>query len=302
MKAYLAPIYCQTNSLSQEKLTLGLILFAVEPFLETPTGVPATIFFKLSEKKAQIAEKLTGVSKSFFTTTEKYIQNVIEDLKKQPPLFGKLSKKSPLTDKDVYQYLQKYAHGLVEFGALKPFSGPINQSVFEKLFADFTGDTTEVYSVEGISIVEKSNFAATLKEYLHTPQLKEKADINYKFTPDKLPGILKPTKAELITVNGQVESLHSLNFAYKNDTISNHLNELEVYYYALKDYVADKSQLDKLTIAFNPPESKSNQEKLFNTAVKQKSSLFKFLPINEVDDFAQSVTTEDYRKFSEVFK
>lgn len=292
MKAYLAPIYCQTNSLSQEKLTLGLILFAVESGMDSPS-----VFFKLSEKKAQVAEKLTDVSKSFFTTTEKYIQNVIEELKEQPPLFAKLPKKSSLTDEKVYQYLQKYGHGLLEFGALKPFSGPINQSVFEKLFADFTGDESGLIPEEP----KKESFLAVLKSHLNGSKLQEKADIDYKFTPDKLPGILKPTKAELITVNGQVESLHGLNFAHKNETISNHLNELEVYYYALKDYVAGKSQLEKLTIAFNPPVFKSDQEKLFNTAVKQKSSLFEFLPVNEVDDFTQSVTTEEYQKFSQVF-
>ncbi len=297
MKAYLAPIYCQTNSLSQEKLTLGLILFAVESAMDSAEGHPPVIFFKLSEKKAQIAEKLTDVSKNFFTTTEKYIQNVIEDLENQPPLFSKLSKKASLTNEKAYKYLQKYAHGLVEFGELKPFSGQINEKVFEKLFADFTGDESGLIPKK----LKKESFSTVLKSHLNTPKLQEKADIDYKFTPDKLPGILKPTKAELITVNGQVQSLHGLNLEHKNETISNHLNELEVYYYALKDYVVGKSQLEKLTIAFNPPKTQSEQEKLFNTALKQKDSLFEFLPVDEVDDFTQSVSTEDYRKFTEVF-
>lgn len=292
MKAYLAPIYCQTNSLSQEKLTLGLILFAVEP----ATGLPS-IFFKLSEKKAQIAEKLTDVSKSFFTTTEKYIQNVIENLQEEPPLFAKLSKKALLADEKVYEYLQKYAHGLLEFGTLKPFSGVVDQPTFEKLFADFTGDESGLIPEKP----KKESFSVVLKSHLNTPQLHEKADIDYKFTPEKLPGILKPTKAELITVNGQVQSLHGLNLEHKNETISNHLNELEVYYYALKDYVAGKSQLEKLTIAFNPPKPQSEQEKLFNTAFEQKSSLFDFLSVNEVDDFTNSIATEEYQKFSEIF-
>ena len=293
MKAYVAPLYCQTNPLSQEKLALGLILFAV-----SPEGDP-TIFFKLSDKKIQLAEKWTGVSKSFFTTTEKYIQNAVQDLKEQPPLMAKLTKNAALLDEKVYEYLQQYAHGLLEFGALKPFSGAVDQSVFEKLFADFTGDTSALTPTPP----KKQSFKATLRRYLTAPQLEEKADIGYQFTPDKLPGILKPTKAELITVNGQVESLHGLNFVHSNETISNHLNEFEVYYYALKDLVEirGKSTLNKLTIAFNPVPSKSEREKLFNTAREQKSSLFHFLPVDEVDDFAQSVSSEEYKKFSEVF-
>jgi hypothetical protein len=75
MKAYVAPLYCQTNPLSQEKLALGIILFAVD-LNSTPI-----IFFKLSEKKMQVAEKLAGMSKNFFTTTEKFIQNAVQDLK-----------------------------------------------------------------------------------------------------------------------------------------------------------------------------------------------------------------------------
>jgi hypothetical protein len=92
-----------------------------------------------------------------------------------------------------------------------------------------------------------------------------------------------------------------VDFTHKKDTVSNHLNELEVYYYALKDFVKGTSDVKKLTIAFNAPESQSDQEELFNTARKQKAELFSFLPVYEVDDFTQSVATQEYQKFSEVF-
>ena len=114
MKAYVAPLYCQTNPLSQEKLALGLILFAIASD-DTPT-----IFFKLSEKKIQLAEKLANVSKNFFTTTEKYIQNAVQNIEEQPPLLAKLTQDVTLLDEKVYEYLQQYAHGLLAFGALKP--------------------------------------------------------------------------------------------------------------------------------------------------------------------------------------
>ncbi len=118
------------------------------------------------------------MSKSFFTTTEKYTQNAVQNLEEQPPLMAKLTKGAALLDEKVYEYLQQYAHGLLEFGALKPFSGAVDQSVFDKLFADFT---------------------------------------------------------------------------------------------------------------------------LFNTALEQKSALFSFLPVDEVGDFTQLVSSKEYKKFSEVF-
>jgi hypothetical protein len=210
---------------------------------------------------------------------------------------AKFTENAALLDKKVYEYLQQYAHGLLEFGALKPFSGPTDQVAFEKLFADFTGDT----SAFAPSVLKKRSFKATLKSHIDIPKLQKKADIEYQFTPDKLPGILKKTTAEAITVNGQVESLHGVDFTHRKDTVSNHLNELEVYYYALKDFVKGTSDVKKLTIAFNAPESQSDQEELFNTARKQKAELFSFLPVDEVNDFAQSVATKEYRKFSEVF-
>jgi hypothetical protein len=291
MKAFVAPLYCQTNPLSQEKLALGLIMFAVAP------GDKPTIFFKLSEKKILLAEKLADVSKSFFATAEKNIQNTIQNLKAQPPLVEQFTKNPAILDERVYQYLEQYAHGLLEFGSLKPFSGQVDKMVFEKLFADFTGDTSSLIA----SLPKKQSFKAKLKNHINVPELKKKADIAYQFTPDKLPGILKKTTAEVITVNGQVESLHGVDFTHEKGTVSNHLNELEVYYYALKDFVKGTSSLEKLTVAFNPPEPKSDQEKLFNTALDQKSSLFSFLPVNEIEDFAQSVSSHDYKKFSEVF-
>lgn len=139
MKAYLAPIYCQTNALSQEKLTLGLIAFSVNDSGE------AKIFFKLSEKKIQVVEKLTEaagtpVSKNFFAATEKYIQNVVKEAEQNSQTKLNLGAKPAILNEEIYSYLAKYAHGLIEFGSLKPFSGELAKKAFQKLFADFTGD------------------------------------------------------------------------------------------------------------------------------------------------------------------
>lgn len=296
MKAFLVPIYCQTNSLSQEKLTLGLILLSVNE-----SGEPK-IFFKLSEKKIQVVEKLMDaagvpVSKSFFTTTEKYIQNVVKEVEHNGQTSLSLGKSQVILNEEIYNYLAKYAHGLVEFGNLKPIGGQINAKTFQKLFADFTGD----YSAFQEDKPKKFNLYYAVKKQLQDPKLKEKADIGFQFTPNKLPGILKPTKVELITVNGKVESLHALDFDSNPDTVSNHLYEYEVFYHALQKFVSSKSELDKLTIAFKKPEPKTDQEKLFNKAIKNKSTLFNFLPVDEIDDFTKAVQTKDYHKFSEVF-
>ena len=116
--------------------------------------------------------------------------------KNSPPLMAKLTKDAALLDEKVYEYLQQYAHGLLEFGALKPFSGAVDQLVFDKLFADFTGDPSSLTPITP----KKQSFKATLKSYIDNPKLQEKADIDHQFTRNTLPGIMKPTKAELITV------------------------------------------------------------------------------------------------------
>lgn len=289
MKTYIAPIYCQSNSLSQEKLTLGLIMFALN-------GDQTSIFFKLSEQKIKLAASITEVSKAFFTTTEKYIQNVVGKIQDDEANKGFFSGKKHLLDEKMYDFLQKYAHGLIEFGALKPFAGMASEQVFQQLFAEFTGDTT-AFTKKSV----KPNLSKKLQQYLEIPELEEKADKHLKFTPQQLPGIYKPTTAELITVNGQVESLHALDFQAKIDTVSNHLNELEVFHYALHDFVKAKSKLEKLTIAFQQPKSGSKQEIAFNTAYKLKKAIFTFMPLNEVDDFANTLLSDQYHKFSEEF-
>lgn len=291
MKSYIAPIYCQTNSLSQEKLTLGLIMFAVD--VELPT-----IFFKLSEKKIQIASSITDISKAFFNTAEKYIQNVVKEIQNEysQKYTQLLPSKKHILDESMYDYLHKYAHGLIEFGALKPYNGKVNEQIFQQLFTEFTGDTS-AFSKKS----KKPNLSKQLQQYLEIPELEETADKYLKFTPKQLPGIYKPTTAELITVNGDVESLHALDFQATMETVTNHLNELEVFYHALLVFIEGKSNLEKLSIAFQKPKAGSKQEMAFNTAYQLKKSIFNFMSLDEVEEFVNSLATDQYQKFSSVF-
>jgi hypothetical protein len=129
VKTFITNIFVQTNSLSTERICVGL--FAI---------TPQKVHFAVSKKKLAYACKLLG--KDLCIALNKTFANFSEKVDE----FNENSHQKSLTEKfdyfseDYFVYLNKYSKGLTQFTSPKPFAGEINDIVFAELFRKFVGD------------------------------------------------------------------------------------------------------------------------------------------------------------------
>ncbi len=295
MKAFVVPIYGQINALTDEKITLGICLVVDGQEVELAASLSAVpvpyVNFKLSKKKIRVVCKLTGASESFFAAAEKQIQNAVASANHAD---------APVFTASLFAYLNKYTSGLIKFGEMLPLAGltpaaVADHSAFQKLFAEFTGDH------EAFTVPEKyKSFKKAVRAHFNKDYVRGRADVGVTFTPEMLPGLIKRTSSALIAVNGEVKSVHTLDFNAAKGTIQDQLNGLEVYHKALGAFVQGQSALHRLTLVVNPPFEEAQSE-LYERVQAQKEDLFEFVGPDAAEEIAHQLVANQYRKFSEAF-
>ncbi len=297
MKAFVVPIYGQTNALTDEKITLGICLVADASGAESAALLSAApmpyVSFKLSKKKIKVVCKLTGATEGFFVATEKQIQNAVASANHA---------EAHVFTTSLFAYLKKYTNGLIKFGEILPLAGLTpaalaDHSAFRKLFAEFTGDH------EAFTAPDKhKSFKKAIRAHFNKDYVRGRADVAVTFTPEVLPGLIKRTPSELIAVNGEVKSVHTLDFNAAKGTIQDQLNGLEVYHRALGAFVQGQSVLRRLTLVVNLPRPEAyEQSKLYERVRAQKEDLFELVGAADAQAIVHQLVENQYRKFSEAF-
>jgi hypothetical protein len=272
MKAFISPVYIQTNSVSSEKIVLGLIAVADEK-----------IFFNTSKHKLEVAAKLLGNPvKSVLETSVQMIQNKIKEIT--------VSKNF---SEEYFNYLSKYSNGLIQFGTPKPVATEINKTTFEELFKIFVGET-----IDKEKATEKT-FQSKVKDKLSVPGVIEKADVNYTIKPIILPGLLKPTVVSLLTTNGSIQALQAIDFEATETSITNNLYEFEILT-KLLDKISNKylNSPGVYKVVAKEPALNTPQHDLFEKTIKFKKESFEILEEGELANETSNIIHAPHHKFS----
>lgn len=272
MKSFISPLYIQTNSLSSEKIVLGLIMIGQDKVL-----------FDTSKAKIKLAEKL--LDKSVKTLLDSSIQMI----------HNKINEKSfnTIFNEEYFTYLSKYSNGLIQFGSLKPIAAEINELSFKGFFKSFVGDKLET---------EKSphqTFQTKVKEKLSIPGVIEKADINYTLKPIMVEGVLKPTIISLLTTNGNIQALQAIDFENSENVIANHVYEFEVLTKILN--TLSLKHLNKpgaFKIIVKEPSLNTPQHVLFDTVYNLKKDLFQIVEEDGIANEVSKIQKAPHLKFS----
>lgn len=272
MKAFISPLYIQTNSLSSEKIVLGLIMISHDK-----------IFFDTSKPKISLAEKLLDKSvKIHLNNSIQMIHNKVKE-----------NASSSVFNEEYFTYLSKYSNGLIQFGTPKPIVMESTESSFKELFKNFVGDIIEKEKIV------KQTFHAKIKDKLCIPGVIEKADINYTLKPSKVKGILKPATVSLLTTNGNIQALQAIDFENSENVIANHIYEFESLTKTL-----DKLSLKYLNkpgsykIIVKEPALGSEQHGLFDAIYKFKKDVFNMIDTEQVEEEALKIVKAKHLKFS----
>lgn len=287
MNNFLSIIYLETNSITSEKISVGLLAVT-----------PDEVFFKTSKSKIKIAEKLMGESVNSlvnfsFNTLEKNIQSANKDIKKA---VTELFKADHNFNKDYVAYLNKYSQGLLQFDAPKPYLSAIDKQSFEKLFIKYIGKSKQE--------IPYSDFYNRIKSQIKKSEIKDRVDVDYNLTPQKIPTLVAQENISLITKNGNILAAQLIDFTSQIELVNSHIYKFESIVKALNEFGKEKigsKHKGAYYVLYNQPEPKSAQEKFLNhlnDLEKNKSIAFKMEEAGYFDEIEEKIKRDDYQKFS----
>ena len=127
MKCFISILFVQTNSISREKIAIGL--FAISG---------TEVFFHYSQEKMGMIKKyyLNVYKQALFSI--KLIENRLENVDSGVVSELHEGKKSAFSEESIL-YLNKYSKGVLQFDAPKPYAGILADDTFKNIFESFIG-------------------------------------------------------------------------------------------------------------------------------------------------------------------
>jgi hypothetical protein len=255
------------------------------------------IEFSYSTNKIKLLNKLMNTTNSevFVTNVLHQINNTVKSANKEntnSQVSIDLSKS--LFSEEYFKYLNTYSNGLIQFSEPVQIGYEFNKENFSSYYEKFVGEKLEIAQ----HITPKS-FSYKLKPYFKKEGLKEKADLKYTFNPKTFKGILKSVQIPLITVNGSINALQTIDFELQPISITNHLYETKIIFDALNSFSKEtNNKLEKVKVAFEEPKLKTEQHQVFDLAFTEYKEFFDFITPDQVDIFTGKVAHSNNTKFS----
>lgn len=286
MKSLLSIIYLQTNTVSGEKIGVGLLAVSENE-----------VFFQVSEHKLKIAAKLSNTDLlKHAEISFALISNKVVETNKENKSHS-LIKSDSLFTKEYISYLNKYSQGLMQFGIPKQYAGIIDKKVFKILFQQFIG----LWEEKSTPVKKPVQFHTVIKKQLNKPVFNQKTDIDYTLKPNKIVGLLKPQDITLISKNGSILAAQAIDFTTSEDVITKHIYELQVIIDCLEklgQQNINKKHHGSYYMLFNKPAKKSPQEKLLNEIIKTKAGIMNIEEAGYLNELENKLQKDNYNKFS----
>lgn len=286
MKSLLSIIYLQTNTVSGEKIAVGLLAISENE-----------VFFQVSDHKLKLVAKLSNADVlKHAEISFALINNKVVETNKENKSHS-LIKNDSLFTKEYISYLNKYSKGLMQFDMPKLYAGIVDKKIFKTLFQQFIGEWEEKPEAAK-KIVQ---FHTVIKKQLNKPVFKQKVDVDYTLNPQKIAGLLKPLDITLISKNGSILAAQAIDFSNSEDVITKHTYELQVIIDCLEKLGKqniNKKHHGSYYLLFNKPTKKSPQEKLLNEIIKTKAGIMNIEEAGYLDTLEAKLEKETYNKFS----
>lgn len=284
MKSFYSLIKIAPNSLSDDSLTIGIILSDSNGFK-----------VKFSKNKKQLSKSLVTVDGAIIDFLELEIEKKI----KETNVLYQQSKEE-LFDFEIltasyFDYLSKYSNGLLKFTKANYISGTTNDTEFHKLFKLFVD--SEDAKTKTVSEVDKA-FYNKIKTNL-IEKVKDQVHTNIKLDSKIVPAI-NSFELDCIGINGAFIGAKSLPFSQTKDMLIKNVNTyISVIAQLSISYNKNLSENHFYLIADEPSKRNSTEGKYWNQLYKNEN-LLKLIPSDESEQVADMIQSRNAHKFLEV--
>lgn len=286
MKSLISIVYLQTNTVSGEKIAVGLLAISENE-----------VFFQVSEQKLKLAGKLSNADVlKHAEISFSLISNKVNENNKEHKSY-KLLKNDSVFTKEYISYLNKYSKGLIQFDTPKSFAGTMDKKMFKTLFEQFIA----VWEEKPENAKKAIQFHSIIKKQLNKPVFKQKVDINYTLQPEKVKGLLLPQDITLISKNGNILAAQAIDFTTSEEVITKHTYEMEVIINCLEKLGKQSIKnyhKGSYYLLFNKPVKNSPQEKLLNDIKKTKAGIMNIEEAGYLSELEGKLEKDEYSKFS----
>ena len=282
MRNFLSVVYIKTNSIAEEKLSIGLFM-----------GSEEELFFDFSESKLKLISDILP---------RELINSIKADLKK---LKKEIELSNSKTSKDLiisnklfsfsyFNYLSVYSDGLITFSKPEPIPYLIDKDKFNNLFLKYTGDKRIAPRHRNIE------FSRVLSSYLKKETFTNRTDKNYEIKNNIIPTIIKSSKVDFISCNGSVYAGKAIDLNSEIETIKNHVNDFWVLSEGLKTFSNSHfTGIGNYDLYINEPITKEHKKVVDVLKKKNSNAPFSVKDIDALEQTEAKLEKDNYIRFSE---
>jgi len=283
MKPFYSVLYLKSESISDEKIAVGMLLNADQKPL-----------FDYSEDKLKVASKI--IDSEAVDSVEKLLNNI----KRKVDSLSKDKNQKEAFDVDpftnsYFDYLNRYSNNLILYSKPAENIGDFKLEDFDSLFKLLVDKNY------GFEEKEPVTFRKKVEETLRTSRVSERLDIRYRVPKDRVKSILRSHEVDYIGANGKIYSGNVIDTTTDHYTIENKVYQIRALIEGLIE-LSYQLNLDKEghhVVYFNEPKGRKQKDVIYDLN-HDNTRPFVIKPWELFEEEEKELEDKNVGKFSEL--
>ncbi len=276
MSASYSIIFASLRKVTQEKVSLGLVLFDNDiVFCKfSHSKLNALKYLLKKEEFKVINDSITGIEKKMMQSSENLFFDSQQLFKVSDPSFSI----------DYINYLSRYKNNLIVYSEPKPIDIAATEESAIKLFTNLIGEE---------KLPETGNKKYTPIDdfkFRFSTQIRNHFISGHTITPDEVPNLLVPVKVDLVGKNGLDVFVQSIDMTSQQNHI---INEISTFYLLKETYKKNKLDCQDFVLTQEPPKKLKRQHTLWKQL--KDSGEFNYVDISEGERIIEYAEKNDVR-------
>lgn len=289
MKSFYCLIKISPNALSDENLTIGMIMSDENGYRQ-----------KFSRSKAQLAKSLLTIDGSLIDFLIKEIEKKINEANSlQAQSKQELFVLDDLLSSEYFSYLSNYSNGILKFSTPAYITKKVSNDDFNKLFRLLVDGRENVTTTNPNISIEKNFYSRVHKNLIE--KVIDRVHTNVKLDSNIIPAITS-FDVDCIGLNGAFVGAKSLPFTQTKETLVKNVNTyISVIAQLSLSFNKNLQDNDFYLIADEPPKKNTAEGRYWNQ-LRKNETLLTVIPSEELSQVVEVIEKRNAHKFLDNYK